>query len=661
MSEEYRDPTKELEDQMRAADELIKSLEVEVEDLRRDLEQASGALRAARKEVTTRGQALEDLEESEQARASAAEEAQVLREDLTELRQRSADEQLRLRNQHIAEMAALREELEELKRTEVATAQADNKIANLREESHKERAALEARHKAEVEELKRAAQQWEEQLRDGYRELEERHSTEIEKLSREYSTEVETLQREYRELQAEYREEVEALRAKAEEQKTELERTIREELGRERDEELRAERERHAVEVESLKNAAANRELELQKELREAAESHQAEVEALRFEIENTATVAEERREKDLKEVKRLADSRERELKRTQTARLAKEKEAAERRVAALKAQREADISTLKEWHSKELEKVRRALEEGLTAGEERQALEVARLQEEIEGLRARRNAESRLYGERLSELERSKVAEQGTKEKELERRLAEAEAEKTRLEDRVAELQDALEESGALESELREALEESSVVLDERRQEDGEAEGISAEGLEGRLEEVYARRVATEELEGRLEEADAARLVAEERAADLEARLRQAEEENRRRARELEKAREGLEEVSNPEQRLRSGISLFNASDHTRTVASISKALGLPRVHVSADGGPDSMTRKPVITFIWEEMAWRRYVSDPTEGVEEPRVYLIGTGNDPDEIKHPEPNARMDARGRLILGVQAF
>jgi hypothetical protein len=89
--------------------------------------------------------------------------------------------------------------------------------------------------------------------------------------------------------------------------------------------------------------------------------------------------------------------------------------------------------------------------------------------------------------------------------------------------------------------------------------------------------------------------------------------------------------------------------------------VASISKALGLPRVHVGADGGPDSMTRKPVITFVWDEMAWRRYVSDPTEGVEEPRVYLIGTGDDPDEIKHPDPNARMDARGHLILGVQAF
>jgi hypothetical protein len=250
---------------------------------------------------------------------------------------------------------------------------------------------------------------------------------------------------------------------------------------------------------------------------------------------------------------------------------------------------------------------------------------------------------------------------EKGTTEKELERRLAEAEAEKTRLEDRVAELQDALEESGALEAELREALEASSVAHDERRQEDGDAHRSAAKGPQGRLEEVYASRIAAEELEGRLEEADTARLLAEERAADLEARLREAEEENRRRARELEKAREGLEEVSNPEQRLRSGISLFNASEHTRTVASISKALGLPKVHVGADGGPDSMTRKPVITFVWNEIAWRRYVSDPTEGVEEPRVYLIGTGDDPEEIKHPDPNARMDARGRLILGVQAF
>ena len=87
--------------------------------------------------------------------------------------------------------------------------------------------------------------------------------------------------------------------------------------------------------------------------------------------------------------------------------------------------------------------------------------------------------------------------------------------------------------------------------------------------------------------------------------------------------------------------------------------MASISKALGLPKVHVGTD---DGSAGKPVVTFVWSEMAWRRYVSDPTEGVEEPRVYLIGTGDDPSDIHDPNrsPNARMDAQGRLLLGVQA-
>ncbi len=91
--------------------------------------------------------------------------------------------------------------------------------------------------------------------------------------------------------------------------------------------------------------------------------------------------------------------------------------------------------------------------------------------------------------------------------------------------------------------------------------------------------------------------------------------------------------------------------------------MASISKALGLPKVHVGPDGGSGSSVKKPVITFVWGDMAWRRYVSDPTEGVEEPRVYLIGAGDEPSDIDRPglEPNARMEAQGRVILGVQAW
>jgi hypothetical protein len=115
----------------------------------------------------------------------------------------------------------------------------------------------------------------------------------------------------------------------------------------------------------------------------------------------------------------------------------------------------------------------------------------------------------------------------------------------------------------------------------------------------------------------------------------------------------------ETLRRLSEPERRLRAGLALFNTTEHARAVASISKALGLPRVHAELTGDPPG---KPVLTFVWGDMAWRRYISDPTEGVEEPRVYLTGTGDDPEEIEEParQPNARMDAQGRLMLGVQA-
>ena len=155
------------------------------------------------------------------------------------------------------------------------------------------------------------------------------------------------------------------------------------------------------------------------------------------------------------------------------------------------------------------------------------------------------------------------------------------------------------------------------------------------------------------------MKELDAERLLAEERIGDLEAQLREAREESRRNAEELEKALESLKRLSEPERRLRDGIALFNASEHARAVASISKALGLPRVHAGLDGDPPG---KPVLTFSWGDVAWRRYISDPTEGVEEPRVYLTGTGDDPAEIEDPtrQPNARMDSQGRLMLGIQA-
>lgn len=660
---------------MRAADALIESLETEVEELRADLENAGGALRAAQEEVAARGTAVEEAGGLREALLAAEEEARALREDVTRLRGEATDEQLRLRNEHIASMAALREELEEQRRVEVAEATSESKVANLREEFRKERVAAEERHKAEVEELKRAAEGWEEKLRDDYRDLEERRGAEIEELEQERAREVQALQKSYGEemdalarehreeaetlraghrgeiesLRSSYEAELEALRRGVEEQKIEAETTLREELGRAHEEERRLERERHAAELQALRSAAAARELEAQKELRSAVEGRRDEVAALKLELDNELVAAEERRRAGIREIKRLAEGRERELRRTQAARLSEEKEEAERRAAALKAQREADVKSLRDRHAAELARLRHTFDERHAAQEkrlaeqdERHKVAVADLQERLGGDSARRESEARLYGERLGELEQEKAAHEKAVEEELERRLAGYAEEKARLEARVSELQDALEESGVVSAELRESLEEA-------RAGGGDGASLAPSGEPG-----------SGDLLGRVQRAEASRRVAEERSAELERRLARAEDEGRLRAEELEKALEDLRTFSDPELRLRAGISLFNASEHTRTVASISRAFGLPKVHVGADNGNAG---KPVVTFVWGDMSWRRYVSDPTDGVEEPRVYLVGTGDDPsDDLRgrDGEPNARMDAKGRLILGVQA-
>jgi hypothetical protein len=213
-------------------------------------------------------------------------------------------------------------------------------------------------------------------------------------------------------------------------------------------------------------------------------------------------------------------------------------------------------------------------------------------------------------------------------------------------LEGRITELEETLEESEALRKELETKHDGSKAVA-------GSGEPSVAD------EPVRELQETADEPEGRLEKLDAERILAQEKISDLETRLREAQEESRRNAEELQKALESLRHLSEPEHRLRDGLALFNTSEHARAVASISRALGLPRVHAGLAGDPPG---KPVLTFVWGDMAWRRYVSDPTEGVEEPRVYMTGIGDDPAEIEAPEqqPNARMDAEGRLMLGVQA-
>lgn len=600
-----------VEERMSAADELIESLEAEVSELRGDLAGATEALAAAQREVAARGRAVEDTaESSERSEAELQEEIRVLREMASDLRNRHADEQLRLRNDHINELANLRANLEEQRRADLASSGSEERIENLREEFRREREAIQEQHAAKLEEIKASREEWEEKLRAGYREIEERHKEEISDLRTQAETEREDIERSIR---AEYEETLagERMSASANQDAT----------------------------LQALRSAAAGRELELQKDYQSAVEGLQAEVESLQTEMERRSREAEESTRAAIQGVKRQAGNRENELRRSHAIRQKEVEDSAERRVAALQAQREADNRALSARNAQDLARVKRGYEERLAAEDERRKLETWALEERLEGEKVRREAGIQAYAARLTESE--SLAHKTSYERDLESAADGFGVEIARLEDRVAELEDALEESNNERDEATADLQDLRALV-----ENGEAELPVESASDDR------------ETDDRLRDLDAQRILAEERIQDLERRLRDARAENDRVTDELEEALADLRRVSDPEQRLRAGIDLFNTSEHTRTVSSISKALGLPSVHAGVDDGPGG---KPVLTFIWGDMDWHSYVADPTEGVKEPRVYLVGTGNEPEDIRRGgwHPNARMDARGRLMLGVQ--
>ncbi|HEX6708887.1 MAG TPA: hypothetical protein VF068_01025 [Rubrobacter sp.] len=610
MSEDSRETAAGLAEGMEAAGALIESLEQEVVNLRNDLEQAAVALKAAQEEVSSRADA---LEEKERARVSAEREAEGLRAEISALKQQHSDEQLRLSNEHINELAEVRRRLEEQRRADVDAASSETRFDTLKEEFRREREALEARYMEEMEALKNASEQWEEQLRTSYQEQEARHSTELE-----------------------------SARRAADEQATSLERTLREDFERRLAEERRSSDERQTAAVQALRNAAAGRELELQKDYQAVIDTQQKEIESLRDELESARLDSEERRKKELREVKALAERRENDLRKAQAARLAEAKESADRRVAAIQAQREADNRALRTRHAEETARLRREHQERLAAEDERRKSETWALDERLREATVQRETEVRAYTARLKELEAARLTQKSSAEEDLERVIERFGAEISDYENRITELEETLAESEARRNDLQTVIGELRVGGEElsaaRPDDGGDAE---------------------DEPEGRMKEVEAQKILAEEKAQDLEARLREARAESRRNAEELQKALESLKRLSDPERRLREGIALFNESEHARTVASISKALGLPRVHAALD---DATPGKPTLTFLWGDMAWRRYVSDPTEGVEEPRVYLTGTGDEPAEVDalSRQPNARMDSRGRLMIGVQA-
>ena len=234
---------------------------------------------------------------------------------------------------------------------------------------------------------------------------------------------------------------------------------------------------------------------------------------------------------------------------------------------------------------------------------------------------------------------------------------------------DLAAELADQLEAAGSLIESLEE--ETSSLRLELRR---------ANLALRAAQAEVAARNRALEEqrrtdsdmLERRLRERitqledalkgstalrrekavlEAENNRLEDQTREFESRLSETLDEN-------ERLVDRLERLSEPGRMLRAGIELFNAGEHPRVVSSISKALGPPDVHVGLDDGTPGT---PEITLVWGEFSWRRYAVDLTEGAEEPRVYLVATGDEPlTEGEARPPNARADERGRVTMGIRS-
>jgi uncharacterized coiled-coil protein SlyX len=419
---------------------------------------------------------------------------------------------------------------------------------------------------------------------------------------------------------------------------------LREDFERRLAEERSASDDRQTAAVQALRSAAAERELELQNDNEAVVRKQREEIESLRDELESTRRSSEEWRKGELRRLKALAEGRENDLRKTHATRLAEAKESADRRVAAIQAQREADNRALRTRHEEETVNLRREYQDRLAAEDERRKSETWALDERLREAAVQRETELRAYTARIRELEAARLAQKSSTQEDLERVVERFGAEISGFENRIGELEGALEESEARRNDLEKVLGEIRAVGEE-----------SAWTTAGSDEDA----AADGEPEGRLEDVEARSILAEEKVAELEARLREAREEGRRNAEQLKRAMENLDRLSDPARRLREGIALFNESEHARTVASISKAFGLPRVHADLD---DTSPGKPTLTFLWGDMAWRRYVSDPTEGVEEPRVYLTGTGEDPAELEAAsrQPNARMDSRGRLMIGVQA-
>jgi hypothetical protein len=100
-------------------------------------------------------------------------------------------------------------------------------------------------------------------------------------------------------------------------------------------------------------------------------------------------------------------------------------------------------------------------------------------------------------------------------------------------------------------------------------------------------------------------------------------------------------------------ENKTAAAVSLFNGSEHPKTVAGIARSLGLPDVAVY----PKDPTASVVNLVVCWELCWYRYQVELSDEV--PHVRVSDQGYMLDELSEVdrEVNASADDRGRLVLG----
>ena len=102
----------------------------------------------------------------------------------------------------------------------------------------------------------------------------------------------------------------------------------------------------------------------------------------------------------------------------------------------------------------------------------------------------------------------------------------------------------------------------------------------------------------------------------------------------------------------TNAEMKMRRAVEVFNASDHRRTVAGVSRSLGPPAVCVRTNEAQPSVV---TLTVMWE-LSWYRFEVDLSD--EAGGARRAAQGDELEELPEPErlANAAADEAGHLEL-----